>query len=186
MNDLVSLLASLFGVEDATLLALLPLVILVSQLVARLIPNDATGVAALVRKLASVVGLYASSRVTKGVSVTDVAAASLPASNAKRPPRNFFNDDRGSVSIRHALMLPVVGSMLLLLSACMTPSMERVRDGARHLCENTDLLIEYLNRIESTEGRDALLSAVETFHMACPYVLAEAQRRRATQLAYSI
>ena len=52
---------------------LLPVVVLVSQLIGKAIPDDATGFLGLVRKLAKILGLYVNNRITKDVTVVDPA-----------------------------------------------------------------------------------------------------------------
>lgn len=78
MNPLDSIADALFnllGLEGTSLLTVLVAVALVAQLVARLIPDDAGGVLGIVRKIASVLGLYASNRVSSGISLKTIAGA---------------------------------------------------------------------------------------------------------------
>jgi len=72
MDDLIDAAAQALGLDSTGLIVALVVTSMVSQLVARLIPDDSTGWKGTVRSIASVVGLYASSRVTKGITVRDV------------------------------------------------------------------------------------------------------------------
>jgi hypothetical protein len=73
MDGIVDALARELGLSGLTLLVVLFFVSKACNLVARLIPEDATGWKATVRKACKVIGLYVSSRVSSGVSVQDVA-----------------------------------------------------------------------------------------------------------------
>ena len=72
MIDPITLIAMWLQMDPAVLLATIPIVVIVCNFVARLIPDDAVGVLGFVRKLAKFFGLYLSNRVTKGVTVNDV------------------------------------------------------------------------------------------------------------------
>lgn len=66
--------AAMLGIDPATALLILGVVVSVCNLLGRLIPDEATGWLGLVRKVCKFVGLYASNRVTKDATVNDVAA----------------------------------------------------------------------------------------------------------------
>lgn len=72
MDELIDKAAQALGLDSTGLIVALVVVSMVSQLVTRLIPDDATGWKGTVRKITSVIGLYASSRVTKGITIRDV------------------------------------------------------------------------------------------------------------------
>lgn len=72
MDELVDKAAQALGLDSTGLIVALVVVSMLSQLVTRLIPDDATGWKGTVRKITSVVGLYASSRITQGITVRDV------------------------------------------------------------------------------------------------------------------
>ena len=74
IEDLIPNLAGLLGIEPATALLIVGILVSLCNLAGRLIPDEATGWLGTVRKVCKFVGLYASNRVTKGVSVNDVAA----------------------------------------------------------------------------------------------------------------
>jgi hypothetical protein len=73
MDNIVDAIAAQLGLTGVTLFVILLVTSKVCNLVARLIPEDATGFKAIIRKVCKVVGLYVSSRVSSGVSVQDVA-----------------------------------------------------------------------------------------------------------------
>lgn len=75
--DLIPMIATEFGIAPSSLLFYLAIVTTLANVTARLIPNDAVGWRGTVRTLASVLGVYVSSRVSRGVTVNDVAAAAL-------------------------------------------------------------------------------------------------------------
>jgi hypothetical protein len=62
-----------FGLSSAHVIVLLVVISLVSQVVGRLIPDDATGLLGVIRQIAKVLGLYVSNRVSSGISVNDTA-----------------------------------------------------------------------------------------------------------------
>jgi len=79
ISNLAPEIAKLLGVQPSTLVLLIMVIGTIANAAARLIPQDATGPLAVVRKIAAVIGVYVPSRVTSGVSVTDVAQAALGA-----------------------------------------------------------------------------------------------------------
>lgn len=68
-------LARLLGINPATLVLLLWIIVQAANVGARLIPNDATGYLGVLRKICALIGLYVSSRITSGVTVNDTAKA---------------------------------------------------------------------------------------------------------------
>ena len=82
-------IADTVGVSQTTLLAGAVAVSIVARAVGALIPDNATGWQAIVRKLAKVIGLAVSNRVEKGVSVTDVARASLTIADVAKVARGL-------------------------------------------------------------------------------------------------
>lgn len=79
--QVLTLIAAKLGLDVVTLVGLLPLIVLGSNIVGRLIPDDKTGVLGFVRKIAKVGGLYVSNRISSGIKVNDVVkvAAGLKA-----------------------------------------------------------------------------------------------------------
>lgn len=78
MNEgILPLIAQAIGVAPSTLLMLVLIIMQVANVTARLIPNTATGTLGTIRQIASVVGIYVSSRVQPGVTVNDIAVAAV-------------------------------------------------------------------------------------------------------------
>lgn len=73
--DFVPHLAKIFDIDPASLIFWLGFLTFIANTTARLIPQDATGWQGNVRKAAAIIGVYVPSRVSHGVSVTDVAKA---------------------------------------------------------------------------------------------------------------
>lgn len=78
IEKLIPPIAQMLGLDPATLLLLVGVIVAVGNLLGRLIPDDATGVLGIVRKISKFVGLYASNRVSSGLSVNQVARQVLP------------------------------------------------------------------------------------------------------------
>lgn len=72
IDQMVDWAAAQLGLTGLTLLVALMVLSKAANLAARLIPDDATGFKGALRKVCVVIGVYASSRVTSGVSTADV------------------------------------------------------------------------------------------------------------------
>lgn len=91
MNELsviLDVVSNRIGVEAGTLLGTYAALALVGRVVGYLIPDDATGLKGLIRKVAKVVSLTVSNRITSGVSQNDVAKASMSIANVARIARH--------------------------------------------------------------------------------------------------
>lgn len=77
IESLIPNLAAFFNVEPATLVFLIGVITTAANVTARLIPEDATGWQGTVRDIAKIIGVYVSSRVTKGVTVQDIAKTTI-------------------------------------------------------------------------------------------------------------
>ena len=77
MTDIVPQIAALIGVNPSTLVLLIFVITTTANAGARLIPDDATGVLGVTRRVCKVIGVYVSSRITAGTTVNDVAKAAL-------------------------------------------------------------------------------------------------------------
>jgi hypothetical protein len=75
MDSLLNFLSGVLGVDPATFLLILGVIVSVCNLAGRLIPDDAVGSLGVARKVLKVLGLYLSNRVASGVSVNDTARA---------------------------------------------------------------------------------------------------------------
>lgn len=84
MNDILAALSQLTGLQPATLVLLGGVIITVSNALSRLIPDDATGFLGFVRSVTKLIGVNISSRVTSGVTISDVARTLLAAPDSKQ------------------------------------------------------------------------------------------------------
>jgi hypothetical protein len=73
MDGLIDMIAHELGLTGVTLLVVMLILSKGCNLLARLIPDNATGFKGLVRRVCVVLGVYASSRVASGVTQADVA-----------------------------------------------------------------------------------------------------------------
>lgn len=67
------------GISGTSVMVTLLVVSTICNTIARAIPEDATGWKGVVRQICKIIGLYVSSRVTNGISVTDVARSMVQA-----------------------------------------------------------------------------------------------------------
>lgn len=72
MDDPITIIAGALGATHEQVIVTSIVAVAASNVVGRLIPDDKKGALGFVRKLAKVVGLYASNRVASGVSVNRV------------------------------------------------------------------------------------------------------------------
>lgn len=72
-------LAAWLGVDPSTALLFFGIFITVMNITGRVIPDDKVGILGAIRDLAKVIGLYAPNRITSGVTVNDVARATIGA-----------------------------------------------------------------------------------------------------------
>lgn len=70
-------LAKLLGIPQGTLLLLIFVAVIVSRAITRAIPDDATGMLAVIRNLTAIIAVEVSPRITSGVTVKDVAKQAL-------------------------------------------------------------------------------------------------------------
>ena len=106
LNRLVDLLPGLVGLDVETFYIILVALVTVCNLLGRIIPDSATGVLGVIRKIAKVVGLYLGNRVTPNVSTNTVGraiAATVPDSTLKYASENLsdavdFGKPIGSVA----------------------------------------------------------------------------------------
>lgn len=77
IEQLIPPIAQFFGIEPATALLIVGLIVTVANITGRLIPDDATGTLGTVRKIAKVIGLFVPNRIAPRISVNDVAKAAV-------------------------------------------------------------------------------------------------------------
>lgn len=131
MEHLIALIADFLGVEPEVIVALLPTLVFIFNLLARLIPDDSKGPLGVLNKIFKVLGLYVSNRVSKGISVETVAKIALDSDVPARTGEGRFSnladvirDSKGEVSIRFALL---AGVAAVALASCAT--LPAVADG---------------------------------------------------------
>lgn len=73
MIDPITYIAILLKIDPTLVAATIPMIILVANWLSRLIPDNATGVLGFSRSVLKVIGLYASSRVAPGLTVSDIS-----------------------------------------------------------------------------------------------------------------
>ncbi len=134
--DPITLIAHYFGWDPAVLLATIPIVVIIANYVSRIIPDDQTGFLGIVKTVCKVIGLYASNKITAGITVTDVAKAtqtvipavtevaklpnpSMPESSTNVMPND--SEKTGQATFKMILIL-AFASPLLCLTGCQTPS----------------------------------------------------------------
>lgn len=70
--------AAMLGVEPATVLLFVAIAVAVANFTGRMIPDDKTGVLGAIRHIAKFIGMYASNRVSTGLTVNDVVRTTVP------------------------------------------------------------------------------------------------------------
>ena len=81
ISTLAPALANLLGLQPSTLVLLILIITTAARAIGRIIPDDATGAMAVLRRICSVIGVDVSSRITSGVSMADISRAAY-----KTPP----------------------------------------------------------------------------------------------------
>ena len=84
--QLIPWLAAQLGIAPSMLMFYITVALMIVRALGRYIPDDATGVLAVIRQVCNAVTLDISNRVTAGVSTADVAAAALKTQVADKPP----------------------------------------------------------------------------------------------------
>lgn len=70
--------AAMLGIEPATALLLVTVIVVIANLISKFIPDDKTGVLGAIRKVAKFVGIAASNRIMAGLTVNEVVRATVP------------------------------------------------------------------------------------------------------------
>lgn len=187
-------LASRYGIDPITMLAILGLVVALSNVIGRLIPDDAVGTLGFIRKVAKAIGLYVSNRVSSGVSVNQVAKAAigveqehpvvdLMKESGALPPDNgviLGRNDKGQfTNLKSHWIVGLIALMVMcaLVSACSTVGIGLEATG-KALCLRHDQvqlgLIVARTKAESIVDpvkREAAIGAINTTQAAldsCP------------------
>lgn len=85
--DVFDLIQEIFGISAEQLAIILVVISLVCRVTGKLIPDSATGILGLVRKVVKFVGLQVENRIEPGVTTEDVSKASLSIANVARLAR---------------------------------------------------------------------------------------------------
>lgn len=75
LEDLIPPIAQMLGIEPASLLLFLGILIIIARIVSRVIPDDQAGPLGFVRRIASLIAIEVGNRVAPGVTVNDIAKA---------------------------------------------------------------------------------------------------------------
>jgi hypothetical protein len=137
MDYFINQIAAWAGINPMLIPFILAFVVAAANLIGRLIPDDATGFLGVIRKIAKVVGLYLSNRISSGVSVNAVTRASAetldlvdqipepapllpPVTQAERDARGRFV---GAKVNSHWIGSLLIGLLLAsMLAGCVTDS----------------------------------------------------------------
>jgi len=96
MNDLITYLSQLTGLQPATLILLGGVIITVANALSRLIPDDSTGFLGALRLVCKFVGVNVSNRLSGGITVNDVGRALLKTGESK-PEVNAILRETGAL-----------------------------------------------------------------------------------------
>jgi hypothetical protein len=171
MDNVLNALATLFGVDPSTFLLIVGLVVCVCNLAGRYIPDDATGTLGVVRKIAKVLGLYLSNRVSSGVSVNDTARAVAGASaiTVKSPGSPPITS---KVSLRSPAFVAILaGIATLFLSGCAPAAVAGVNTAATAVCAAAPLAQALYDSAVATGDTDKVNRVLNQLQAACPSVL---------------
>lgn len=72
-------IARFLNLEPATVIFLIGVICTIANVLSRVIPDDAVGFWGVVRKVSSILGVYVSNRISKGVSTNDVVKSVVEA-----------------------------------------------------------------------------------------------------------
>lgn len=145
MVDPITYIALMLQIDPAVAAAWVPLLILTCNFIARKIPDNAGGLLGIVRKICKVVGLHASSTITKGVTIEDIVRAQsigLPVTTQRSGLFNTRKDGRvginegGFVDLRLLGLVAVSLGFVALLGGCATTKV-----AAEYLCKNREAVI---------------------------------------------
>lgn len=181
MDDIINSLAALFGAEPATIAALIPLFILACNVIARLIPDDATGWLGFANKLFKFLGAQVSNRVASGVTVNDVVAVVAKADVPARESDGKFSSvgaildkidslhaikkrqrEEGFITgffltFKPVLALGALCALMILLAGCTT-----IQAAKEITCSNRQTI---------RDAAELTLKAVDKLDQVCPIPL---------------
>lgn len=156
MDYILNYLAGVLGVDTPTFLLILGVVIAVSNLIGRLIPDDATGPLGFVRKVAKVLGLYLSNRVSGSISVNDTA----------RTVANRYNVAKSPWFVGIAALV-----VTFFLMGCTALQKERVTTTLSTICTNAPLAQALYNAALASHDNTRVNEILNVLQASCPAVL---------------
>lgn len=176
IENLIPNLAAFFNVDPATILLLVTIFVALCNLAGRIIPDDATGVLGTVRKVCKLIGLYASNRVTKGVSVNAVANVLLDSKVTERGEGGKFVatktvEEAASNLKSHWLAGVAAIGLALMLGGCTTAQMSRVNSIANSVCQSAPAAQAVLDQFADSGETAKAQKFLDALHVACPLLL---------------
>jgi hypothetical protein len=169
MDQILAYLAGVLGVSPTTFLLILGVFVSVCNLVGKLIPDDATGYLAVVRKIAKVGGLYVSTRITSDVTVNDAAraVAGATAITTKDAAGRFQ-----STTLRSPWVVAVLaGAFALFLSGCTIAQAKVATLATQAVCENIPLAQAALDSAAQTKRVADVERILNHIQAVCPEIL---------------
>lgn len=177
IEHLIPNLAAFFNVDPATILLIVTIFVALCNLAGRIIPDDATGVLGTVRKVCKLIGLYASNRVTKGVSVNSVANVLLDSKVTERGEGGKFVATKTveeAASNLKSHWLAGIGALaiaMLMLGGCTTAQMSRVNSIANSVCQSAPAAQAVLDQFAESGQAAKAQKFLDALHVACPLLL---------------
>lgn len=183
MFDPITIIAGWLGIDPASLLALIPIFVIIFNTIARLIPDDSTGFLGVVEKIAKVLGVYVSNRVSSGMSLNDIAKSAanvIPEIRFEAEQKdvkeigetNFENQGRDKFvppEFRNLLMIPFLAFSFLLFAGCATTSPAATAlEISKTICYNREALQFVLNQVKPNPTAEKVQPLLDYLHLYCP------------------
>lgn len=167
MDQILNYLAGALGVHPSTLVLLLGVFVAVSNLVGKLIPDDATGTLGVVRKLAKVGGLYVSTHITDGVTVNDTAKVV-----AGLQPKNSLTSNTTARSPAIVGILAVLlGVATVFLAGCTPATLAGVNAAANAVCTSAPIAQALYDSAVATGDQGKVNEVLNKIQAVCPSAL---------------
>jgi hypothetical protein len=166
MDSLLNFLSGVLGVDPATFLLILGVIVSVCNLAGRLIPDDAVGSLGVARKVLKVLGLYLSNRVASGVSVNDTAraVAGATAITSKSP-----GSPPVTVKLRSPWIVAVLaGIATIFLQGC---ALSQVQATTAAVCQSVPIAQAALDSATQTNRVAQAQHILDYVNAYCPSVV---------------
>lgn len=138
MEYLILYLAQFFGVQPEVIIALLPTIVFLFNFASRLIPDDAKGFLGFVGRACAILGLHVSNRVTRGLTVNDLAQFTLDRESEVKPiQRHAPKLEQNGFSVTSQLfgLLMLSLTLTFILGGCTGQTVEKIQTVT---CKNAD------------------------------------------------